>query len=380
MAVPQSYFTFIIKPDLSIDFLDRSVGFITDYFWDFGFNDEFNNPVTSIQRNPQNIVFPQTGKYRIKYLVSNSEGSNLSIQEIEVSNLIPTTGVTIYDMFIGQVPQGIAINLNTFHFLLKKWQLFLKSNYTGSDTTIFIEALWPDMFRVLIAKLITWDYIIKAANATITSINGAYLVASQAPTVESVLIRDYKVELPIAIFDNNFSLLVNLLLINGQPYNQEEPSTSPESLLEWLNSLNKGIFTWKITEDTNIPYIEIANSPHLISTFSYTSENPEIGGVNTAFTAYNQHFIDINSSTTIINSGTSGVLKGGVRKVETGPSNAEWFDISNYWKNIFSGEQGSLMSLLKEDICMYSNHLKLHLSICPKRKTLFLPKNFRKCY
>lgn len=380
MAKPKSYFTFQINSDLSVSFMDRSAGLITEWLWDFGFNRPDNTPEISTLKNPPVIVFPAVGKYRVKLKVANNDGYDVIFQDIEVSDMTPTTGFTIYDMFVQEVPRTIAIDLNQFYFLIKKWQLFLKSGFTGNSQYLFVEAYWPDLYRVLISKLILWDYITNAAAATLLSIQKSNSPQSiNNPNTEAILVKDYEVEMPFdLLFDSNenYKLTINNILIDGIPNESNNESIgSLENLLDFLNGLNKGTFYLDL--ETN--KLKSDNNKHQLTTFAYTSTNSLVNGVNTAFISLRQHFIDVNSSQTITTIPNNGPNKGPIKRMETGPSNAEWYDSSAYWANMFSGDDGSLMGTLKQAICMYASNLQLHLSICPKRKTTFAPKIYRKC-
>lgn len=60
--------------------------------------------------------------------------------------------------------------------------------------------------------------------------------------------------------------------------------------------------------------------------------------------------------------------KGGLKKLETGPSNAEWYDGSVFWSSIFKGGPDSVIGQLLGEICLYANRLKITLPFCPKRR------------
>jgi hypothetical protein len=65
--------------------------------------------------------------------------------------------------------------------------------------------------------------------------------------------------------------------------------------------------------------------------------------------------------------GTTPVTaKGPVKRIETGPSNVEWYDLSTFWDNLSKtiGGEG-ILQLALDDICAFANQLGVWLPMCP---------------
>lgn len=65
--------------------------------------------------------------------------------------------------------------------------------------------------------------------------------------------------------------------------------------------------------------------------------------------------------------GAGGTVKGAVKKIETGPSNAEWYDGNDFWMNVMG--DGGIFQMLINEICMYASRLRISLPMCPKGRT-----------
>lgn len=74
-------------------------------------------------------------------------------------------------------------------------------------------------------------------------------------------------------------------------------------------------------------------------------------------------------STGTLVSGGSGALK----RMETGPSNAEWFDPSETVKSMFGGTGSNAYSIFLDGICLLARNLNLRLPFCdnPNEPVLF---------
>lgn len=68
---------------------------------------------------------------------------------------------------------------------------------------------------------------------------------------------------------------------------------------------------------------------------------------------------------------------GGLKSVKTGPSEAEWYDASEAWHNLFStwsgGSQGESVSMgfyqnILNQICIIVRYLRVPFSLCPNQK------------
>lgn len=66
-----------------------------------------------------------------------------------------------------------------------------------------------------------------------------------------------------------------------------------------------------------------------------------------------------------------------LRKVQTGPSEAEWFSTSNLWGTLTKGSGGSIIDLAKQSICSLASQLRIYLDICPKYNRPFVPEVYK---
>jgi PKD repeat protein len=65
----------------------------------------------------------------------------------------------------------------------------------------------------------------------------------------------------------------------------------------------------------------------------------------------------------------TGGSKGGLKKIETGPSNAEWYDISQVTSSIV--KSGELTTQISDDCCSIASKLGVRLGFCKKSKTVY---------
>lgn len=78
--------------------------------------------------------------------------------------------------------------------------------------------------------------------------------------------------------------------------------------------------------------------------------------------------------------GTGGVGgKGPLKKIETGPANAEWYDSSTFWSNMM--KTGGVIQTMQDMICLFARRLRISLPFCVPVKgvTLFSIMRKRKC-
>lgn len=68
--------------------------------------------------------------------------------------------------------------------------------------------------------------------------------------------------------------------------------------------------------------------------------------------------------------GGEGAMEGGgaLKKLETGPSNAEWWDASNFLSTMFKPDKdgNTPFDSLKQDLCQLAHRIRVHLPICSK--------------
>lgn len=373
MPKPRAYFTFQAN-DLSVQFADRSAGIITSYLWDFGFKDNTNTPVTSTLSNPE-VTFPDHGTYRVKLKVSNSSGMDIAVLELQLSIGL-TMQVSIWEMVEYQL-SGASVEPNMFTYLLRKWQLFLQNSLTPeiSNEDVFVETKWPALANQLISKLIVYDLIVKASVSFPASLN---LSGNKTSFANTSVIQVYDYSIPFdkdSIFADNHTVVINKITMNGVDIAASGTLTSAADMLNYLNALGKGVF---IFNGVNLLSQTNAN---IITTFQYTRSGGTLQTLEV--TQSNPHIVD--TQTGVQESDSNGIQKGGVKKLETGPTKAEWHDGSIQWMNMFkgaanskTGEVDNLMNFIKEDICLYARRLGIRLLMCklPKKTYPFQVKRF----
>lgn len=341
---PTPYFTFTSQ-GLTFTFVNNTQGTVDTYLWDFGFS---NNgvPATSSAQTPGPITFPNSGNYNVSLTATNIDGSNTFTFVVPASD-IPTIGLTISEMVIGEIG-GISVNTNFYNSLVKKWQLWFQTSQNISDADVFDESKWPTLVNVLIAKLVVWDLI---------SIAQKNLAISVSTSSSKTLFADYSITL-----DFTNPLFIKNIIIDAQsiagPITQ---IASNQDLINWLNSLNMG--TWVI-DGASIK--TIANT-HTISALTYIISG-DTQEHQVSFSQSNQTISTTNSNNyTTAALSTSKVLK----RIETGPSNAEWFNPSEYWANLL---KTNFLDNMKLEICELAGRVNVYLAMCPviKRTKVFI--------
>lgn len=360
---PIASYTFITNL-LEATFMDASTnGPIISWLWDFGFQTDGVQETSTLQ-NPPAITFPEAGLYNVSLTVTSNGGSNQYVSIIQVA-LTPGLNYTVLELVLAELPQGISINTNNFGQLLRKWQLFYQPAFCISDTNIFDETMWPPLANVLIAKLIIYDFIMKAAQNAITlmGIQTGNTSSTSLPITNTLLAGDFSLNLDFSqLAPNEQNLTVLSLIVNGQtiPGPPGYLNTSA-AFLAWINSLGFGVFTYV---GTNLLAIANTNS---IQAINYKLNTDPVSNVEWAVT--NQKVVT-QSSQSASGGGTGSVL-GPVKTIKTGPSEAAWFDPSIFWSNLF--KTGGVIDDLKQDICMYSRRVHVTLPFCPKYKQTVLP-------
>lgn len=367
MSKPTASFSFIPN-GLSVKFTDRSSGIINSWAWDFG------NSTNSVAQNPPDVVYSSAGTYVVTLTSTNSEGSSTFQFPIMVA-ATPILNLSIRQQVMYGLPSGIALDEIALQQGIMKWQLFLQplmnpDSIPNSD--VFNETKWVPMANVLISKLVIYDMVQKAAASSMTAFISALstynALASQIST-STMLVSDYSVPF---VFSN--PTLVNLIIIDGVSYTSSTPYTDLGQVLTYLNSLGRGVFA---VSGGNL--VSLGNS-HILTTFNYTANSI---GSNGAFTQSNSRVVAVNQVITT-SGGSTGIGKGPLKHLEAGPSKVEWYDSSVYWSNLMrdfspkfaGGQQGGVMGMLIQDICMYAKRLNIYnLEMCSfkaKFPTLFI--------
>ena len=381
-AIP--LFTFIPN-GLTVDFYSNAVGIVDSYHWSFGFINS-GTPVYSTLENPPGIIFPSPGNYTVTLSVTNADGIASHSINIVLANT-PIINLPILSLVRDSLPPGIALDPVIISQSIRNWQIFLQKLLVPPipDADLFNELAWPPICNLLISKLCLYDLILKAASAAML----AYSTLSNnvTPTdTNTTLVMDYQTNFNEAVFASG-TITVNLIIIDGVSYGPSPILNSLSGLLNWLNSLMQGIFTYdsgKIISLSNL---------HVIITFNYTHSLS--GGTNSIFTSSNPRVVAINT-VSHSSGGTSGGNKGALKRLETGPSSAEWYDGSQFWLAMFKGATGlsymgptstqsGIVGSLITEICLYASNVGVRLPLCPipKRSHLFLattPKNNHRGY
>jgi hypothetical protein len=345
MPKPIPYFNFSAK-GLVVDFYNKTTNTpIDSSLWDFGFSIG-GIQQTSTQNNPTGIIFPNEGPYSITLSCTNSEGTGTFTFVIYLSN-VPNLNISISEMLMMELPAGVSISDIYYSQLIRKWQLYLQAPLSISGTDVFDENKWPPLANILIGKLLVYDLLLLASKNLMTS---SFVGSGSIPS-NTVLLTDYSITIDFHDPINISSIKINSVEIPGP----SESITDNPSMVNWLNTLAKGTF-----EVSGNDIISNGNSNAIsILTYSYQGD---AGVVQVLFKQSNQRISSISNTNT---TGATSTTKQ-VKRIETGPSNAEWFDMSAYWSNIF---KSGIINNIKEEICMFAGRLKVRLYFCKKLKS-----------
>lgn len=369
MPIPIASFDYTYS-GLSFTFKDRSSGIVNSYSWDFG------NGLTSTLQNPPAVAYATAGTYAIKLTVTNADGSSAYNASI-IAKVTPALSLSILDMVRGDLPMGLVLDNIVYQNSIRKWQLYLQGAAEISDVDVFDESKWPSLVNVLISKLVVYDLILTAARGSMTSFITAaqnYNSLVNQMVENNVAVYDYLYTFPAPV---SYPINVSLIIINGVSFGPSGNLANIGAFIAWLNSLGSGVFS---LQGNNLSSISNSN---IVTTFNYTDGN---GGVNATFTQSNPRVVSTQSSVTIGSSNSQS--SGNLKRLETGPAVAEWYDSSQYWSNIFKsgsggsglvngGSGGGIIGEVKEDICTYSNRVKIKMPMCKNYpKSTKLPSVF----
>lgn len=365
MATPVANFTFQAI-GLSVQFTDRSSGIVTSYLWDFGFKISTVEQTSTLQ-NPPPVIFPAAGTYMVSLAVTNSDGTNTFTFPIIVSTS-PNFNIDILAMVQYDLPVGIALDNIGFEQSIIKWQLWLQGAAEIADADVFNQLKWPPIYNVLIAKLIEYDLILRAATASMASYMSAaesFNTLSSQITTETMQVADYT--LPGVI---TYPVVVNLIESNGKSAGPSDSLADAPSLLTYLNGLGFGVFA---IDGTN-HLVSLGNN-QILTTFNYTIATI---GTNSAFVQSNARIVPLNF--TVGASSGGSLFKGAMKSLKTGPSEAQWYDGSLFWTNLFkdlasgaNGQGGGLIGAIMEEICFFSSKLGVSMPMCPKLGRVVVP-------
>lgn len=180
--------------------------------------------------------------------------------------------------------------------------------------------------------------------------------AGETATTFRYILVSTDIILPVSIED-----LVKLKLPSGFPYQPEQISTS--------------IAIWQlyIQPLINSPYVQFAD------VYNELAYPPIINALIGYLVAY-EIMLDYtqNSAMTAAGSGIDGAA-GVVKRIETGPSNAEFRDTSDYLKYLTA--PGGIMEQIKKQVCMLASRSRIAIAYCPPiPKPIFIPKKAGRPY
>lgn len=343
---------------LTVDFNNTTSGIVTTYLWDFGFK-VATVEQTSALANPLGIVFPSGGKYTISLAATNADGTNVYSFDIILAST-PTLHLTISELVLAELPQGLPVSLTYYSEVIKKWQLFLQKSQLIADADVFNEIKWPPLANVLIAKLVVYDLILMITRNLITQMSIIGL-----NNLSTTLVTDFSITLDLTYPLYIQSVTINSIAIAGPA----GAISTLQGVTDWLNTLGKGVF--QLTSGGQI--VSLGNN-NIITILSYKLNPADAAPVQVLFSQTNQRI-----SNSLLNTNTSATFnsKGPVKRIETGPANAEWFDLSVYWanllrsssKSLITGQDGSIMGQIKEEICALAVKMGIQLYICKRLKT-----------
>lgn len=161
MAIPVAKFVFKAN-DLSVQFTDRSSNIPTSWSWNFG-----DGTALGTTQNPSH-TYALPGVYDVSLTATNADGGHLYTIEILVDTDEPIN-LSIEQLVRFELPAGITFDENNFAALKYKWQLHLQPLTTPKilDSDVMDETKWPTLVNVLIAKLIVYDMVVKAAQSSL---------------------------------------------------------------------------------------------------------------------------------------------------------------------------------------------------------------------
>lgn len=336
---------------LSVQFTDSSLYVPTSWNWAFGDGN------TATNANPA-IVYAAAGTYHVVLTVANSFGSSTLVYTIVVSTY-PTLNQSIAEMVACAVPVGIEVSGDCFDQNKAKWQLYLQPlielPLVVNPNDVFNEALWPPLLNILISKLIIYEAILQASASSAL----AFVDTATTPTPITVAVADYVAEAQedITVFPN---LIVNFITINNTNYPYQGSNfANLTAMVNWLNSLNLGIFISSDVNTIGTPFeiLSYGNS-NIINDLNLTS--PLNGTYSINFTSINQQIVNITPPA--LDGGPGNATQGSIRYIETGPSKVEWYDKSIFWKNIMA--EGGVMAQLTQEICGFAERLRVKLPMC----------------
>lgn len=352
---------------LKVKFTNLTINGII-FSWDFG--DPLATPSnTSNLQTPLEVTYNQEGIYDVRLTATNSDGESVFMYTVVV-RASPSLGLTILEMVLGELPAGLPINLLLYNSVVTRWKLFLQKSQNISDADVLNELKWSELVRVLIAKLVLYDIILVAAKNQISSTTVINRSVDSSPIQQAILLSDYLTTINFALPITVTSIYINNVPVPGPA----TIFTTSVDLLVWLNSLNKGVFSLDLSGN-----IISLNNFYALLKLIYRVQGA--GADSQVFFTQSNQRLSTNLSAAPTGIATTGFTgKGPIKRVETGPSNAEWFDPSLFWNHIL--KNGGLIDFIRSEICMIAIKVGIRLYICPyiKKTKVFITGHKLKKY
>lgn len=172
MPIPIAYFGYS-KDNLTINLNNLSLNNPTSFQWDFG--DGGNSTV----ENPGH-TYNSTGFYNVSLIATNDDGDSEQLSMIiglgEYNDMVSKT---LPELISLELPSNIIEQDSMGKILtyIQKWQVFLQPmviepNILAVEDT-HNEFKWPGLVNLLIAKLVSYDFIISNASKYATNPAGS---------------------------------------------------------------------------------------------------------------------------------------------------------------------------------------------------------------
>lgn len=324
---------------LSVIFTDSSVGIGLSYDWNFGDGNSSND------QNPTH-TYSTPGTYLVVLKITSGDFTDTTVSPVVVSDNPASLGLTIGQMVLCQIPDGIVIDTDCFENTLHYWMLYLQSAVQLDDTQVFQEENWPQLYRVLIAKILIYEHILKLTKSSLVNTNSTTQINKPPAFLELVDLTFSidQAEIPDWV---PFTLAATL----GNSTYSSSTITNISELLTFISGL--GLGTTYYNQDTKALVLPStpAHSGKLVIT--QTSGEP----ITISAEVSNAQTIKVEETTS-----EEDTAQGLVKYIETGPSRVEWFDRSEYWANLFKAN--GAMSTLQNEICVFASQVGVKLPWC----------------
>lgn len=316
MPAPVANFTFQVN-FLGVQFYDTSENFPTGWSWNFGDGN------SSTDRNPSH-TYSQPGTYQIVFTATNAEGSDTYTFYLEIKDQV-NFGYTLNQIISEERPSIIPEDINYEEQRKRYWMLHLQILIEPkiADGFVFDESKWPNLVKVLIAKLVVHDILRKISNEAMAQ----SMVSSNTANSNNITVTQGS----------------NILSLIGESVTLTAPAGDS---YQWLRDGSI------ISGATNQTYLVTLPG-------TYTVQVTTGGNTTTP-----DPWVVTFQATTVTTVTGSGALKS----LETGPSKAEWYDSSTTVSTLFkpaAGKDGrSVFDELTSDICSIAHRLRIKLPMC----------------